>query len=336
MKEMNHDKLLSVPPLNDKCLYAPQNILIVNRKGEAIMVEPKRDEESTCTIFNKVLKDPEFPFSHRIISTVSTRNVNMKGNPPKSKFNIKTGESISKGAAKYMANRDTMDETRAKHGNLFDFHKNQAKAYHQNIKNNIDSYRHYFCEFNDDFDERVDLAEYGVVYDVAKNMYPQTVLDSTSNKRKHSLDYKIITSTKPVIDHNVSPNVVYVKNIGFVSLLPICDGTPLILKNSTVYLQNLIRRDNKNLNFITKDSESCKYKGDDDDDLTQTFVSVNVGSIPKRKKSDLPGLVKLCGNNLKFDDQAYMRMQKCNTPNFNEFANKYSNNSDTIGCLKDI
>ena len=335
LTEMNHERLLDVPPLNDKCLFSQHNMLVVNKNGDAIMVESNKGTDSMCNIFNKVLKNPEFPYSQRIISTASTKNVSTSGNPPKSVYNPNTAASAATGYANYM---DKQDETKEKYHTLLEHHRNQSKTHHQTLRNHSDSLSNYFCELKDDVDKDIPIKDKETVFELAKNMYPQKVIDTVSNKRGVTLDYAYESKTKPVIDQELLPNTVYVSNLGFVNIANVCNNAPLILKNSVVFLQNLVSRNDKNHSFISRTSDSHWFNADDDDAGVTSHVNVDLDVIPKKRKTDFPDVVNLCGKSTDYDKSAFSQMTACSgsDSNINKFFEKYSTVPETKGCLRGV
>ena len=340
--EMNHDSLLDIPPLNDMCVFCQNNIMIVNKNGNCIMVSKEEDlenDKNICTLFRRVLRTQQTPLSHKIVNTVSSKNVSLRGNPPQSKFNVETLESVTKGI-QHTRNIDKKEIIKSKYGRLLNHHEHESQEYHQSLKNSSDGLKNYFCVFKDDMDDNVELKGNEVIFDIAANIYPETVTQSSSNKKTYTLDFSQKSVSKPIIDRDFQPNMVYVKNLGFVTVLSVCDMANFTLKNTEVYLENLIGRGNKN--YINKTSESCTYKREDIEefeDSTMTYHNVRITELPKKRKlSDT--IINLAGlNNSDFDHQAYTRLGDCpNSVNFNSYAKRYdiSNNQTSQNCLKSI
>ena len=182
---------------------------------------------------------------------------------------------------------------------------------------------------NDD----VPLLGNEIIYDIAINMYPQTITDANPNKQRYSLDYSVAATSKPIID-GTHPNMVYVTNLGFVALESICDQSPLILKNSEVYFQNLTSRETKN--YINKTSENCKYGGMEDDSIA-THTSVTLTHVPPKRKFSSAVVNLSGGQDNNYDYLAYTKMAKCTTPNFDQYLSTYSNNNmNNKGCLRNV
>ena len=335
LSETNQDKLMDIPPLNDKCLLAQHNILLVNKNGDCIMSENNADVQSSrCTLFNKVLINPEISLSQRILPTVSSRNVDIRGNSSSSKTSPNYLTNLQTGYSTYHDVNKT-EPLKHKFSNIFDHHQALSLPFQRLLKNDSENLKNYFCSFKDDMNIDVPLLENEVIYDIATHMYPQRITDANPNKQAYSLDYAIAATSQPIIDETNSPNMVYVSNLGFVALQSICDHSPMILKNTEVYFQNLTVRESKN--YISKTSENCKYSELDDDNSVTTYTSVNLTPIPlKRKHPD--NVVNLSGGQQddNYDYLAFTKMAKCNTPNFNQYLTTYSTNTDNRGCLRNV
>ena len=338
--EMNHDGLMDIPPLNDKCVFCQNNIMIVNKHGNCIMVSKdtsESDDANICTIFRRLLRNQQIPLSHKIVPTVSSKSVSIRGNSPQSKFNVQTLESVTKGF-QHMKDTDKIEAIKNKYGVLLNHHGHQSQEYHQSLKNSSDGLKNYFCKFKDDMDEDVELKGNESIFDIALNIYPETVTQSSSNKKKYTLDFSQKSVSKPIIDREFQPNMVYVKNLGFVTVLSVCDMANFTLKNAEVYLENLIGRGNKN--YINKTSENCGYNKDDIDDYddpTMTYHSVKITQLPKKRKFP-ETIIDLAGvNNSDFDHQAYTRMGDCpNSVNFDSYAKTLNYSKNNQNCLRNV
>ena len=335
MSETNPEKLLEVPPLNDKCLFAQQNILVVNKNGDCIMSEDTSSDADTtrCTVFNRVLKHPDIPVSQRIVPTATPKNVDIRGNLPSSKNpSAEYLKNLQKGYSEYdTANKK--ESLKQKYKDIWDHHQSLSQTYHKSLRINAESIRNYFCSFKDDMNNDVPFKDNEIVFDVAINMYPQRITDANPNKQRYSLDFSKKATSRPVIDETNSPNVVYVRNVGFVSIMSICDEAPLVLGNTEVNIQNVMKKETKN--FPEASSTNCGYSGlDDDGGPVASLNKVDIKQIPSKRKID--GAVNLSrGRNDAFEGD-YTKMAKCETQSFSQYLSTYSNSMENKGCLRNI
>ena len=327
--EQHHAKFLSIPPLNDKCVFATQNVLLLNKDGDIIMIEKENEDteiKSTCSMFNKLITKNYPNHSSRLITpTAASGSVNTQGILPSSGISTHFLSNIKKNLTK--ADEDVKD----KYQYIFEEHKDLVSEYHSKIKGNSENLYNYFHEFKDDMNNDIlDQAGYEMILEFASLMYPEKILRNSFNKKHHSLDYTVSNTTAPRVDEEVSPNVAFAGGIGFVTLTNICDYSALTLKNTSVPLNNLINRCSNNANY--KRSRLLNNDQDDGylDDHARNMNNIAiVNHIPKKLKSDyMPeGVVNLCkGNPTNFDYGAYSKLQGCDRSNFGEYMAKYANN----------
>ena len=330
---------INLPPFNDKCVMVPQNILFVNRNGDCIMTSKTTYNESGCSVFNRVLKHANIPIQHKSVITGFNHNVNESGIPPHSKFADETIATISTNAnaASGVPKKDELNE---KYKVIYNFHKYQSQMYHNSIKNNTDRFRNYFCKFKDDMDDNVQLEDNEIIFDIAMHMFPQIILQSTQARSAYSLHFADAAVSKPILEEDPNPNCVYVKNLGFVNLMNICDNTPLVLKSSSVYIENLVKRDV--LNYFNKTNDNCNYVDDnnEDNDSTRTFSHINIASVPFKRKFDSGSTINLITKkSSNFNYAAYNSIGNCPSPaNFGDYVNKYGTdyNTNNNNCLRKI
>ena len=329
--ETQLENIANIPPFNNKCVTIPQNIVFVNQDGDFITTSKNIDEEGGCSIFNKVLKHTNVPLQQKIVSTASSQNVNTKGIPPPSVFPDSSVETMNKKLAE-----DNVPKP-DKFNVITTYHSYKTQAYHNHIKNNPDRYKNYYCQFLDDMNEKVELENNEVAFDISTRIFPQTILQSTPNKSMHSIHFDDKAVTKPILDEDSNPNCVYVKNLGFVNLTNICDNTPLILKNASVYLENLVKKDVHG--FSSKTNDNCNYSDDtdDNDDTTRTFSNINIEPIPLKRKYDPSTTIDLISKKTNnFNYNAHNNLTNCQTPfNFQDYNNKYGS-ADDGKCLRRI
>ena len=324
--ELNIENLVNIPPFNDKCVYTQQNILLINKNGNCIMTSGNENTNSVCSIFNKILRHSNIPFQQKIVATGFPQTVNDKGIPPKSSFPSNIINTIQS----EVTPPNIEEIIKAKYNVIYDFHKHQSQNYHNNIKNNLDRLKNYFCQFKDDMGNDLQVKGNEVIFDIATRIFPQIVLQSTNNKNMHSLHFSEMAKTKPIVFEDPHPNCVFVNNLGFVNILNICDQVPLILKNAYVYLENLIKRDVEG--YVNKTSDNCQFdsNANDNEDPTRTFTTINIMKIPQKRKIDSNSTIDLVGKgNNEFDYAAYMKTASCPQPNsFNDYVHKYGHNND--------
>ena len=326
--ELDVENLIDIPPFNDKNIFIQHNILVVNENGECIMTATENTGAvNVCSIFNKILRHSNIPIQQKTVNTAFPQNVNDKGIPPKSKFPSNVYETIES-AVDDTTNK--LNEMKDKYNVIYDFHKHQSQSYHNKIKNNLDRLKNYFCHFKDDMDENVKVEGDEIIFDIATRSFPQTIIQSTNNRNMYSLHFSEKAETKPVVYEDSLPNCVFVNNLGFVNLINVCDHVPLILKNTCVYLENLIKRDVEG--YVNKTADNCKFdpkSKDDDDAATRTFATVSVAKLPQKRKIDSESVIDLVGKgNNQFDHTAYLKQGNCPDPmTFTDYVNKYGNNT---------
>ena len=337
---IDHDKLLDIPPLNEKCLLHRNNILFVNRNGKAITIAPDPiHKKGQCTSFKFVMKNmKDSPLSHKIIPTASNTNLTSTGNVPNanvSKKGIKEWDKAIRRATSPTRNSPTSDEIKAQNSLIHDHHVEAFHKYHTDLKSSKDILKNYYCEIKDDEGNTIPFDGNEIIYDIARKIYPEKVLDTKSNRKLHTLDFAVKNTSKPLIDQIDTPNVVYIKNLGFVSLTNICHLAPLTLKGSTVYYQNLINRFSKERNsFIAKSSETCMLNNaeDDDEDTIGNVLAERVNSMPI-KHSISENAIKAFGEGENFDHNGHLRRFNCEEPDVHTFLKKYRSDKNPA-CIK--
>ena len=210
--------------------------------------------------------------------------------------------------------------------------------YHNTIKNNIDKFKNYFCNFKDDMNENVKVENNEVIFDIATRFFPQVILQSSQNKNLYSLHFLDEAKSKPTLEEDPNPNCVYVANLGFVNLINICDNNPLVLKNTSVYLDNLIKRDVTG--YLNKTNDNCNYVEDNDNennDSTRTFSHLNIVSVPNKRKFNSETTVNLINKKKSdFNYSAYNNLRNCPTPpTFDDYVNKYRID-ESSNCLRKV
>ena len=329
--EMDLDTLTQIPPFNEKCVLMQQNILILNKNGDCIMTQSSDEnakDNDICSVFNKVLKKSSSSLLP-IIPTAFPLNINAKGIPPKSKINVpQVINIINTTTTNNNDNLSDADKVKMKYRDIWNHHKQKSNKYHSIIKQNCDSLKNYFCVFQDDMNEDVKNTN-NIIYDIASRMFPQRILHTIQNKSMHSLDFSQKAVTKPIIDEESHPNCSYCSNLGFINIMPLCDNTPLVLKNTSVYLENLVNRDKEG--YINKTSENCNYDEDDDDEDGNggyiNRVNLMVQNLPTKRKMDMNNVIDLVGDNLNdtYDYNAHTKMTKCvNPPSFTHYSTRYN------------
>ena len=332
--EMNIESLTKIAPFNESCVLGPQNILLVNRNGDCIMkMDQNNKNTNTCSLFNKILRNSSVPHQQKNISTSFPHNVNAKGIPPPSKFPSSTVQTIQT----RLTDLHTQSQTQPKeipesYKIIYDYHKNNSQHHHNYLRNNCDKLKNYFCKLKDDMNNDIQAIEdnYNIIY-IAMHMFPQSIVQSTHNEAMYSLDFTRKADSKPVLKHEPEPNCTYAQNIGFFNLTTICNNTALILKNSEVYLENLIKRDSEG--YVNKTSDNCGYndKNNSDNDITRTFSHVKMNILPQKRKiedtvanGNVIDLINKTSNG--FDFSAYMKKANCPQGgySFDNYVAKYS------------
>ena len=326
--ELDIDELLHIPPLNNKCLFTQQNILVVNKDGKCIMSMNKdNSSDARCTIFNTILKQSSIPLQQKTVSTGFPHNINSKGVPPPSLFSSNVINALDNNnytATAAAANKDNTFNV------IYNFHKNQSQNHHNNLKNNKERLANFFCQLKDDMDDTVDpdADKNCTIIDLAMRMLPQKIIQSTHNKSMYSIHYSNKATSKPVVKEEPNPNCVYVKNLGFVSLRNLCNKESLTLMNSTVYLENLVHRDQEG--YVNKTSDNCGYneKSNENEDTTRTFSHITINALPQKRKIDPNNVIDLVSKkSTGFDYSGYIKKMNCNNPyTFADYSHKYAAN----------
>ena len=341
--EIHPEKLCELPPFNGECILSHSNILFVNKNGDSIMIN-KNPDIGTCTMYNRLIKlMGGSSIKNKFISTASNTNLTQRGTVPRATFSPEAINQLFQGMIKGDNQKDKLLEHEKKLYNEFvTQNANIFKDEHNKIKNSSDIFQNYFCEFLDDANEPVDFKNNEVVYDTARKIYPQTIIDNRRNRLQISLDYSVKNDDMSIIDEQHQPNVVYVKNLGIVSLISVCNHSPLVLKNASVLLPNLRNRFTKNRNAIISNiSSGCKRKagyGDyDDDDLEGLSLpkATIIANIPEKKKP-IPGTIELTGEEPDFDYQGHLRRKECEGPSIKNLMDKHVRMGGTSPCLRGI
>ena len=337
--EINVKSFATMPPFNDKCVTTPQNIIFVNKNGDFMLTsDAMEDESSNCSIFNKVLKEANIPLQQKSVITGFSHNVNEKGIAPPSTYSTDVIKTVyNKVSNPPIVTTNIVDEINEKFKLIFNFHKRQSQPHHNGIKNNVERYKNYFCNFKDDMGVDVKVENNEIIFDIATKMFPEIILQSTQNKSLQSLHFSDVAKTKPVLEKDENPNCVYVANLGFVNLVNICDNSPLVLKNTSVYLENLVKRDV--VGYYNKTSDNCHYTDDnnDNEDSTRTFSHINIAGIPSKRKYNPENTINLINKKSgNFNHNAYNNMTNCpTTSSFKDYAYKY-NVDDSGNCPKNF
>ena len=320
----NHDNLSSVPPLNKECVYATQNILIINEDGHVIMTQ--KDQPGTnnsCSVFDKLITQ-RFPNKmSKIVTTASTTLVNSQGILPQTGLDSQFLPDLA-AAAGTNTNQNNQDDAHIK---IIEEHKDRVGEYQNKIKANSDNLYNYFEYFKDDSNSDVLIMPgQEMTLQFASLMYPEKIYRNSSNVDHHSLDYSVINKDSPVVDQSIIPNVTYVRNVGFVTLTNVCDFEKLKLKNSAVRLNNLINRCSNNPTYKRYSNTDSTNNLDDHGRIVNNLSIVSY--IPKKLKTAPEGVINICGNNsaVNYDYNAYSKYQGCNS-NFEDYLTKYRNDS---------
>ena len=343
--EIYHEKLCELPPFNGECILSHSNILFVNKHGDSIMID-KNPDIGKCTMYNRLIKLMEgSSIKNKFISTASNTSLTQSGRVPRAAFTPEAINQLFQGMIKGDDQKDKLLEHEKKLYNEFvTQNANIFKDEHNKIKNSSDIFQNYFCEFLDDANEPVDFENNEIVYDTARKIYPQTIIDNRKNRLQVSLDYSVKNDDMSIIDEQHQPNVVYAKNLGMISLISICNHSPLVLKNASVLLPNLRNRFTKNRNAIISNiSSGCKRKAgnydddDDDDDLDGLSLpkSTIIADMPEKKKP-MPGTIELTGEEPDFDFQAHLRRKECQGPSVRNLMDRYAQMSGSSPCLRGI
>ena len=338
--ELNQEKLNSLPPFNGKCILKHSNILFINKNGESIMIDDDPDY-TACTIYNNLLKlMDESSIQNKFISTASNTNLTFNGKVPKAKFTVEAINDLFQAMIKADTQKDIPQQDKKLYEDFVEQNSSIFRDVHNKIKNSADIFKNYFCEFNDDLNEKVEFKDNEVAFDTARKIYPEIVLDSGRNKRHVTLDFSVKSNERPIVD-SMTPNVAYVKNLGFVSLTNICNGAPLILKNTSVLLQNLKNRYTKKKNAIISTVGGCKrargtgFDSDDDFDEFSMPKAQIVVTMPEKTKI-LPGTINLYGEESDFDHMGHIRRLECNKPRIQDMIGKYAGIDSSVPCLRGV
>ena len=339
--QLNHEILNALPPFNGQCILSHSNILFVNKFGECIMINDNPDT-NLCTMYNNLLKLMESSnIQNKFISTASNTNLTFNGMVPKAKI---SNQQIAETYQALMKADEQKDIPQQDKKMYRDFLKDNALLFretHNKIKNSADVFKHYFCWLKDDVGEDIEFKDNEVAFDTARKIYPEIVLESGKNKRHVSLDFSVKTNDRAVIDQS-TPNIVYIKNLGYVTLTNICNGAPLILKNAAVLLQNLMNRYTKKKHAIISTATDCRkrkpgdenYSDDDLDDVPMPKAQIVV-TMPEKTKI-LPGAVNLYGEESDLDHLGHVKRIHCTHPQVTETIRKFSRYDDSNPCMRGI
>ena len=342
--ELYNEKLYELPPFNGECLLANTNILFVNKHGESIMVS-KEPNVGVCTMYNSLIKLMEGSnIRNKIISTASNTTLTQTGRVPKAAFTKEAINELFQGMIKGDNEKDKLLEHDKKMYNEFVAQNaNIFKDEHNKIKNSSDVLKNYFCYFRDDMDEQVDFNDNEVAYDTARKLYPQIILENRRNRLQGSLDFSVKNNDESVIDEEHQPNVSYVQNLGYCTLMNICNNSPLILKNVAVLFPNLRNRYTKDGNAIISNissSSGCKRKpggGDYDDDYDDYILprATIISDMPEKKKP-IPGTIELTGEKAEYDINGHIKRIGCVGPSIKDFMNQSIRMNGSSQCLSGI
>ena len=338
--ELHQEKLCQLPPFNGECILSHSNILFVNKYGESIMIN-KNPDLGKCTMYNRLMKLMEGSnIKNKFIPTASNTSLTQSGRVPRAVFTVDAINELFQGMIKGDNEKNkVLDQDKKLYNEFVTQNANIFKEEHNKIKNSSDILENYFCKFEDDIYEPVEFENNEMAFDTARKIYPQVILDNRRNKMQITLDYSVKNTEESIIDQQHQPNVVYVKNLGFVTLTNICNNSPLILKNTSVLLPNLRNRFTKNKNAIISNISGCKRKAglDIDDDLEDYILpkAQIIADLPEKRKP-IPGIIDLTGEESDLDYLGHLRRKDCIGPGIRDYMNKFTNINDSSYCFRGI
>ena len=240
------DRLKQLPPFNNTCVVSTGNILVVNKDGKAYFTCEEPDP-TKCTQLKRIVTNPLNPPSKRRVSVAHPSNFGTKPTNPSILTNTHSTPAPP-----------ATDSHKTK---LFDIHKNEVDPYRGWLSARGPTLKNYFYKLHDDMNREIDTEEYPIL-EQASAFYPCKVLNASSNNHE-SLFLRENTGRAGdrgdlYITDDCIPNVVYMKNLGFVSLDTICDTGLLILYNCEVLIDNILRKQSGETDFLTVDAVKNK------------------------------------------------------------------------------
>ena len=233
------DKLKQLPPFNNTCVVSSGNILIVNKDGEAYFT-CKDDNPTKCLQLKRIIQNPSNPPSKRRVPLAHPSTLGVKPTNPALLQNTHASSNLP-----------ATDSHKIK---LFDIHKNEVDPYRGWLSARGSLLKDYFYKIKDDQNENINMEDYPVV-EQATAFYPSKVLNASPNHHD-SLFLRDNTGNDRgdlYITDDCIPNVVYMKHLGFVTLDTICEQGLLVLHNSEVLIDNILRKQNGETTFLTLD-----------------------------------------------------------------------------------
>ena len=308
----DYTRLKTLPPFNGDCIVTSTNILVVDHKGLALFSYKDGAKDTSCSAnMRRAIKRPRVP-----VATTSVANLTRTPPTP----HLDRSQLAKEGPV------PAISEAAARNAVLLDKHKSEVEKYRKMLNEKKDELAKYFFLFQDDEGVKVDPKAYYPLFDQAMQMYPQDILNTVdspySDPMKQSLDISLKDQKYYSADHHALPNTVFVKHLGFITLNRICQQNHLVLKNTQVLLENIMRRRAGVLEFVELNTTGTGKT------ITPTIPSVQITLNPPAafnvNRGDAAHIHTLPGPNQMFDKDASFKEEppnlvECLLPSFDQY-----------------
>ena len=323
MTDDDYELLKDLPPFNGNCIVTSTNILVIDHQGRALFSYQDPADKTCAGNMKRAIKKQR-------VAVATTATPSLTRTLPAPHLDRSKLETT-------VAPVNTV----ARNQLLLDKHKSEVEKYRKMLKEKKEELQRYFVEFHDDDNEKVNVEKIYPILDQAMQMYPQEILHTVDSPyaepMQQSLDYTLKQQKYYTADKNAQPNMVYVKHLGFVSLNRICQQTHLVLKNTKVLLENVMRRKAGLLEFIKADT-TTPHGGA----LTLTShppnvqITLNPPAIMTDPQAD--AINTLAGPNRALNKDAHYQedppnLAECIVPGFTDFSQKHTQNDKCQGLL---
>ena len=322
-----NDTMKKYPPFNGDCIATVSNVLVVDQDGLALFRINEQPDASCRANLKRALasRDDKKKMIRPTVPVAAASVSNLMRIPP-SPYLDPSGLPITAGN----------DPVKSAAEDILAKHALELTTYRQLLQGKAADMKQYFASFKDDEGNDINKDQTDVLV-MAQTMYPQKVVNFNSvSTVPQSVDFGESTDEEEYMaDYQSSCNMVYVKNIGFVSLHAICQKMHLTLKNTEVLLHNLIRRSSGVHSYLTKDV--AKSMG-----IHANVTTVTIGGeqiVLNRPEEDTmvgdlyrgntPAIVPQNNNFTEPEPD----LESCLVPTFKTFAQKYTSPPKCKGLM---